>query len=127
MTSSMNFFLSFGVGAAASVFAGAFGFFSGAFISTLPSVAADRFGTENLPSVLGVLYVGSALGNLLSGPMVGIMYDAQGTYLGGQLLSCGTLAAGMVCFFFVASEKTAGEPGLDAVDLLGDDEEQDLH
>ena len=57
-----------------------YGLFAGGIISLMPSVAAELFGIANLGSVLGLLYTSNAVGNLLSAPIGGFLYDAYQSY-----------------------------------------------
>lgn len=77
-----------------AIFAGAYGFFSGTFISLLFALTADYFGIERLAGVTGLLNTAAMLGTLLGAPLSGLMFDATGTYTLAILIAGGTLAAG---------------------------------
>jgi MFS family permease len=75
-----------------------YGMFAGGIISLIPSVCAELFGIANLGSILGLLYTSNAVGNLLSAPIGGFLYDAYGSYypsiaVDGGFLICG----GLIC------------------------------
>lgn len=57
-----------------------FGFFIGGVISLMPSVAAELYGIQKLASILGVLYSGTAVGNLLSAPIGGFLLQGYHSY-----------------------------------------------
>jgi MFS family permease len=50
----------------------------GGFVSLCPSVVAERFGTERLGPVLGILYTGSGIGSALGPTAAGAAIDAAG-------------------------------------------------
>lgn len=83
-----------------------YGMFAGGIISLIPSVAAELFGIANLGSVIGLLYTSNAVGNLLSAPIAGFLYDAYKSYypsitLDGAFL----LSGGLICL--LVDEKLA--------------------
>eukprot|EP01038_Epipyxis_sp_PR26KG_P006516 gene6516-8956_t len=61
-------------------FAAIFGFFAGGIISLIPTVCASLFGLENLGTVLGLVYSATAVGNILSAPIGGFLYDKYHRY-----------------------------------------------
>lgn len=71
----------FASGAAAlTIFALAYGAIYGGWVAVLPSVVADRFGTDRLSGVIGVLYTSVALGTLVGPVAAGLIYDVTGNY-----------------------------------------------
>ena len=61
-------------------FAFFFGFFGGGVISLVPSVCSLLFGLQKQGNVMGMMLTATALGNLLSSPIAGFIYDANGVY-----------------------------------------------
>ncbi|PUE18455.1 hypothetical protein B9Z38_13465 [Limnohabitans sp. MMS-10A-160] len=64
------------------VFALWFGLSYGAIVSLLPAICMDYFGGKSVASVVGTLYSGAALGNLLGPVLAGAVFDHSGHYLG---------------------------------------------
>lgn len=54
-----------------------FGFFAGGVISLMPGVAAELYGIKKLGAIIGLLYSSTAIGNLMSAPIGGYLYDAN--------------------------------------------------
>jgi predicted MFS family arabinose efflux permease len=80
------------------VFALWFGLSYGAIVSLLPAICMDYFGGKSVASVVGTLYSGAAVGNLLGPVLAGAVFDHSGHYLGvmavcGVLSLCATLAS----------------------------------
>lgn len=80
------------------VFALWFGLSYGAIVSLLPAICMDYFGGKSVASVVGALYSGAALGNLLGPVLAGAAFDMSGHYLGvmavcGLLTLCATWAS----------------------------------
>lgn len=65
---------------ALALFAFAFGTAYGGYSATLPSLAMDAFGARNLAGIIGFLYTGFAIGNLLGPWLAGIAFDRYGSY-----------------------------------------------
>ena len=61
-------------------FAFFFGLFGGGVISLVPSVCSLLFGLQKQGNVMGMMLTATALGNLLSSPIAGFIYDADGVY-----------------------------------------------
>ncbi|KXS19153.1 MFS general substrate transporter [Gonapodya prolifera JEL478] len=61
------------------VFAAVFGFFSGGFISLMPTVIASVFGTEGLGSRMGMQFTSSLVGAIAGGPIAGALIDMYTT------------------------------------------------
>lgn len=62
------------------VYAVLFGLFYGGYVALAPALAADYFGTKNVGGILGVLYSGIALGNLVGPAAAGFAFDLTGSY-----------------------------------------------
>ncbi|WP_158235653.1 MFS transporter [Limnohabitans sp. G3-2] len=73
------------------VFALWFGLSYGAIVSLLPAICMDYFGGRSVASVVGTLYSGAALGNLLGPVLAGAAFDLSGHY-GGVMAVCGLLS-----------------------------------
>jgi MFS family permease len=73
--------------AAFAVFALWFGLSYGGIVSLLPALCMDLFGARALASVIGTLYSGAALGNLLGPVLAGRAFDQLGNY--GLVVSVG--------------------------------------
>ena len=73
------------------VFALWFGLSYGSIVSLLPAICMDYFGGRSVASVVGTLYSGAALGNLLGPVLAGAAFDFSGHYL-GVMAVCGVLS-----------------------------------
>jgi len=73
------------------VFALWFGLSYGSIVSLLPAICMDYFGGRSVASVVGTLYSGAALGNLLGPVLAGAVFDHSGHYL-GVMAVCGVLS-----------------------------------
>jgi len=62
------------------VFALWFGLSYGGIVSMLPALCMDLFGARAVAGIIGTLYSGAALGNLLGPVMAGAMFDRLGSY-----------------------------------------------
>jgi MFS family permease len=69
------------------VFALWFGLSYGSIVSLLPAICMDYFGGRSVASVVGTLYSGAALGNLLGPVLAGAAFDWSGHYLGVMAVS----------------------------------------
>jgi MFS family permease len=69
------------------VFALWFGLSYGSIVSLLPAICMDYFGGKSVASVVGTLYSGAALGNLLGPVLAGAAFDSSGHYLGVMAVS----------------------------------------
>jgi len=65
-----------------ALFALWFGLSYGSIVSLLPAICMDYFGGKAVASVVGALYSGAALGNLLGPVLAGAAFDRAGHYLG---------------------------------------------
>jgi MFS family permease len=73
------------------IFALWFGLSYGAIVSLLPAICMDYFGGKSVASVVGALYSGAAVGNLLGPVLAGAVFDHSGHYL-GVMAVCGVLS-----------------------------------
>ena len=73
------------------VFALWFGLSYGSIVSLLPAICMDYFGGRSVASVVGTLYSGAALGNLLGPVLAGAAFDWSGHYF-GVMAVCGLLS-----------------------------------
>ena len=64
------------------IFALWFGLSYGSIVSLLPAICMDYFGGKSVASVVGALYSGAAVGNLLGPVLAGAAFDWSGHYLG---------------------------------------------
>ena len=69
------------------VFALWFGLSYGSLVSLLPAICMDYFGGKSVASVVGALYSGAALGNLLGPVLAGAAFDRFGHYKGVMAVS----------------------------------------
>ena len=65
---------------ALAVFALWFGLSYGGIVSLLPAICMDLFGPRAVSSIVGTLYTGAALGNLLGPVIAGAVFDRSGSY-----------------------------------------------
>ncbi|MFM8576122.1 MAG: MFS transporter [Limnohabitans sp.] len=59
-----------------------FGLSYGSIVSLLPAICMDHFGGRSVASVVGALYSGAAVGNLLGPVLAGAAFDHWGHYRG---------------------------------------------
>jgi MFS family permease len=64
----------------------------GGIVSLLPALCMDFFGARAVSSVIGTLYSGAALGNLLGPWLAGVVFDHSGSY-GAVMVGCMLLSA----------------------------------
>jgi MFS family permease len=84
--------------AAFAVFALWFGLSYGGIVSLMPAICMDMFGARAVASIVGTLYTGAALGNLLGPVVAGAVFDRRASYtpvIWGcvALATCATIAA----------------------------------
>ena len=94
---------------ALAVFAVWFGLSYGAIVSLMPAICMDLFGARSVAAIIGTLYTGAALGNLLGPVLAGAVFDRTGSYT-PVIWTCLALA---VCATAAASRmmaKRAGAP-----------------
>jgi MFS family permease len=77
---------------ALALFALWFGLSYGGIVSLLPALCMDLFGARAVSSILGTLYTGAALGNLLGPVVAGAVFDRTGGY-GPVIWGCIALSA----------------------------------
>ena len=65
---------------ALAVFAVWFGLSYGGIVSLMPAICMDLFGARAVSSIVGTLYTGAALGNLLGPVVAGAVFDATASY-----------------------------------------------
>ncbi len=67
--------------AAYAVFALWFGLSYGGIVSLMPAICMDLFGARAVSGIIGCLYTGAALGNLLGPVVAGAVFDRFGSYV----------------------------------------------
>jgi MFS family permease len=75
-----------------ALFALWFGLSYGGIVSLLPAICMDLFGARAVSSIIGTLYSGAALGNLLGPVVAGAVFDRSGSY-GPVIWACIALSA----------------------------------
>ena len=75
-----------------ALFALCFGLSYGGIVSLLPALCMDYFGARAVASIIGMLYSGAALGNLLGPVLAGLVFDHTGSY-GLVIWACLALSA----------------------------------
>lgn len=75
-----------------ALFALWFGLSYGGIVSLLPALCMDLFGARAVSSIIGTLYTGAGLGNLLGPVLAGAVFDARGSYT-GVIVTCLLLSA----------------------------------
>jgi MFS family permease len=63
-----------------AVFALWFGLSYGGIVSLMPAICMDLFGARAVSGIIGTLYTGAALGNLLGPVVAGAVFDRTGSY-----------------------------------------------
>lgn len=69
-----------------------FGLSYGGIVALLPAICMDLFGARAVSSIIGTLYSGAALGNLLGPVVAGMVFDSSGSY-GPAIWACIALSA----------------------------------
>jgi MFS family permease len=89
-----SYLLWYGAGGyvALALFALWFGLSYGGIVSLLPALCMDLFGARAVASIIGTLYTGAALGNLLGPVIAGAVFDRVGSY-GPVIWACIGLSA----------------------------------
>jgi len=87
------------------VYAVVYGFFAGGVISLFPTVCAELYGIKKLGSVAGLLYTGTAFGNLLAAPIAGFFYDGTQSYTGPIALAGSLLLSASIFVYLVDPAK----------------------
>jgi len=64
----------------------------GAIVALLPAICMDLFGARAVASIIGTLYSGAALGNLLGPVVAGAVFDRGASY-GPVIWGCIALSA----------------------------------
>ncbi|KAJ3197288.1 hypothetical protein HK101_004769 [Irineochytrium annulatum] len=82
------------------IFAIVNGFVAGGFISLFPVVIASIFGFERLPSLMGMLFSSSAIGNFAGAPLGGVIV-ASGGYTATILYAGGVTAVASIFVLIV--------------------------
>ena len=80
MATSYLLWLAAGGYPALVIFAVWFGLSYGGIVSLMPAICMDLFGARAVSSIVGTLYSGAALGNLLGPVMAGAVFDRVGSY-----------------------------------------------
>jgi len=75
-----------------ALFALWFGLSYGGIVSLLPALCMDLFGARAVSSIIGALYTGAAVGNLLGPTLAGAVFDRSGSY-GPVIWACIALSA----------------------------------
>ncbi len=93
-----------------AVFALWFGLSYGGIVSLLPALCMDLFGARALASVIGTLYSGAALGNLLGPVLAGRAFDQLGGYGVVVVVGIGLSALATAASARVMAGRTAARP-----------------
>lgn len=80
-----------------SVFAVVFGLSYGSIVSLLPAICMDLFGGRAVSAIIGTLYTGAALGNLLGPVWAGRVFDVDQSYNFVIWITLGVSALATVC------------------------------
>lgn len=75
-----------------AIFALWFGLSYGGIVSLMPAICMDMFGARAVSSIIGTLYTGAALGNLLGPVIAGAVFDRTHSYV-PVIWGCVALAA----------------------------------
>jgi MFS family permease len=81
-----------------------YGFFAGAIISLEPGVCSELFSCKDIGAVIGTMYMATSVGNLLSSPIGGFLYDAYGNYYAAIAVSGGLLVISALVMMLVKDE-----------------------
>ena len=92
-----------------AVFAVMFGAFYGAFVALGPSITMDLYGARNVAGIIGALYSGAGLGNLLGPWLAGVAYDWSHSYSVPIAISGGCMLAAMVLALALRHEPARAE------------------
>ncbi len=77
---------------ALAAFALWFGLSYGGIVALLPAICMDLFGARAVSGIVGTLYTGAALGNLLGPVIAGAVFDRSGSYT-SIIVACVALSA----------------------------------
>ena len=80
-----------------AVFAVWFGLSYGSIVSLLPAICMDLFGGRAVSAIIGTLYTGAALGNLLGPVWAGQVFDTTHSYTQVIVLTLGISALATYC------------------------------
>lgn len=79
-----------------------FGFFGGGFISIVPVVLADFWGTERISGIMGIFLSSTAFGNMFGVSVGGKIYEATGNnFTPAALYAASMMMLAFVCDFTV--------------------------
>jgi OFA family oxalate/formate antiporter-like MFS transporter len=87
------------------LFALCFGFFGGGVISLIPSVSAALYGTEKQGTVYGLVLTATALGNVLSSPIAGFIFDAYRVYYPAIIVAGGFIVFALIFILALKTEE----------------------
>ncbi|KAF9414761.1 hypothetical protein BGZ94_000287 [Podila epigama] len=82
------------------LFAIVYGFFAGGYVSLVPLVVSETFGSHQVSTVIGFMYAVSGVGMLSGAPIAGALLDAtlpNITYIPVIMTAGGTLLLGAMC------------------------------
>jgi len=79
-----------------SIFALCFGLSYGSIVSLLPAICMELFGGKAVSAILGTLYTGAALGNLLGPVLAGKIFDLTHSYALVMHLALGLAAMAVI-------------------------------
>lgn len=91
-----------------AVFAALYPAFAGGLISLIPAVSADEFRGEDLGAVMGLLYTSTALGNVLSAPLGGLLFEVYGSYGLPISVAGACMVSGSLVIALIHSRRGAG-------------------
>ena len=92
---------------ALAIFALWFGLSYGGIVSLMPAICMDMFGARAVSSIVGTLYTGAALGNLLGPVVAGAVFDHSGSY---TLVIWGCVALSVIGTAIAGRLVTQGAP-----------------
>jgi MFS family permease len=84
-----------------SAFGLIFGICYGGFVALAPAIAADYFGARKAATIIGILYTGPGLGNLVGPVLAGYAYDVSGSYTLPIIAAIVTSGLGTVLLFLL--------------------------
>jgi MFS family permease len=84
-----------------------FGLSYGGIVSLLPAISMDLFGARAVAGIIGTLYTGAALGNLLGPVLAGAVFDRGGSYVPVLWVCMGLSALAAVVSARLLASRTA--------------------
>ena len=94
---------------ALAIFATVFGAGYGMFVAACPPLAMDYFGARSVAGIIGCVYTGAGIGNLVGPTVAGFVFDATGSYSVPILIAIACMCLAAVCAILIRREPTLAQ------------------